>query len=226
MNKKILFIFIVTINSLFAVEKITEYFLDGVIKSTIEYQNGTHTNISMGIKEGLEKIYYNTGDLAYQVNNIDNKRDGKMSWYDREKNLLETIHFKEGKRHGKNSVYYANGKLRIELTYIDDKKEGKERFYFSTGELASIVNYINGKKEGIQKEYNQDGLLNNEVMYKNNYKEGERVWYDKKMNIIQKELYKMDRPINLMKKVQNKKSTKLIDALQGLNFNPNDRKVK
>ena len=207
-------------------ETVTEHFKDGVVKSQIEYRDGTHTDVSEGIKEGMEKVYYNTGQLAYQVNNIDGKRDGDMDWYDREQHHLERIHYKMGKRDGNNKIYFSDGTLRIEVNYVNDLKEGPEKYYFSTGQLASEVNYVHGKKEGIQKEYNEDGTLNNEVMYKNGYKEGEKRWYDKNGKVIKTLTYKMDRPIDLMKKVQAKKPDATIDALKGLNFNPNDRKVQ
>lgn len=206
-------------------ELFTEHFKDGVVKSQIEYKDGTRTDTAEGIKDGLEKVYYNTGQLAFTVTNKDGKREGAMDWYDREGKHLEIIHFQKGKRHGLNIIFYANGELRIEVNYINDNKEGPEKYYFSTGRLASVVTYKNGRKEGLQKEYNEDGTLNNEVMYVHGYKEGERRWYDKKGKVIQTETYKMDRPINVMKKVQAKKPDATLKALEGLDFNPNNRKA-
>jgi len=206
-------------------ELFTEHFKDGVVKSQIEYKDGTRTDTAEGVKDGLEKVYYNTGQLAFTVTNKDGKREGAMDWYDREGKHLEIIHFQKGKRHGLNIIFYANGELRIEVNYINDNKEGPEKYYFSTGRLASVVTYKNGRKEGLQKEYNEDGTLNNEVMYVHGYKEGERRWYDKKGKVIQTETYKMDRPINVMKKVQAKKPDATLKALEGLDFNPNNRKA-
>ncbi len=161
-------------------ELFTEYFEDGrTVKSKIEYKDHTRTDTSEGTKHGNEKVYYNTSELAFEVNNIDGLRDGPMNWYDREGNHLEVIHYQKGKRHGNNKIFYADGTLRIEVNYINDNKEGPEKYYFSTGKLASEVTFKNGKKEGLQKEYNEDGTLNNDVMYKNGYKEDEKRWYDK-----------------------------------------------
>jgi antitoxin component YwqK of YwqJK toxin-antitoxin module len=159
------------------------------------------------------------------VNNVEGLRNGALHWYDREENHLEVMHFQKGKRHGINKIFYSDGTLRIEVNYINDKKEGPEKYYFSTGKLASEVTFINGQKEGLQKEYNEDGTLNNDVMYKHGYKEGEKRWYDKNGKIIKTETYKMDRPINVMKKVQAKKPDATIEALKGLDFNPNNRQV-
>jgi len=206
-------------------ELFTEYFEDGVVKSQIEYKNGTRTDTAEGIKDGLEKIYYNTGDIAFTVTNVNGKREGAMDWYDREGKHLEMIHFQKGLRHGLNIIFYANGELRIEVNYINDNKEGVEKYYFNTGKLASEVTYKNGRKEGLQKEYNEDGTLNNDVMYVHGYKEGKKRWYDKKGKIIQTETYKMDRPVDVMKKAQAIKPDATLKVLEGLDFNPNNRKV-
>lgn len=206
-------------------ELFTEHFKDGVVKSQIEYKDGTRTDTAEGIKNGIEKIYYNTGDLAFTVTNKDGKREGAMDWYDREGKHLEVIHFQKGLRHGLNIIFYANGELRIEVNYIDDNKEGPEKYYFSTGKLASEVTFKKARKEGLQKEYNDDGSLNNDVMYVHGYKEGDKRWYDEQGKVIQTETYKMDRPVNVMKKAQAKKPDVSIKALQGLDFNPNNRKV-
>jgi len=206
-------------------EVFTEYFKDGVVKNKIEYKDGTRTETKEGIKHGLEKSYYNTGEIAFTVNNIDGKRDGAMDWYDREGKHLERIHYKMGKRSGNNKIYYNDSTLRIEVNYKNDQKEGLEKFYFSTGELASEVNYVHGKKEGIQKEYNQDGSLNNTVTYKHGYKEGIKQWYDNKGKVLKTLTYKMDRPLEVMKEVQAKKPDATLEVLKGLDFNPNNRKV-
>lgn len=206
-------------------ELFTEKFLDGVIKSQIEYKKGSRSATTEGIKHGLETVFYNTGQIAFKVNNIEGERDGEMHWYDREKHHLEVIRFKLGKRHGLNQIFYENGALRIEVNYINDNKEGSEKYFFNTGTLASIINYIHGKKEGLQKEYYENGTLSNEVMYKNGYKEGKKEWYDKKGKVVKTVIFKMDRPTRLMQKVQAKKPDATLKALQGLDFNPNNRKV-
>ena len=225
MNKRLLITLALLGSCTLHAELFTEHFKDGVVKSQIEYKDNTRTDTKEGVKDGIEKVYYNSGELAFKVTNVEGKRNGAMDWYDREGNHLEVIHFQHGKRHGINKIFYADGTLRIEVNYINDHKEGMEEYYFSTGKLASEVKFVTGKKEGLQKEYHVDGTLNNDVLYKRGYKEGEKRWYDKKGKVIRTETYKMDRPVNLMKKVQAKQPDPTIKALQGLDFNPNNRKV-
>lgn len=225
MHKTLLITLALLGSSTLHAELFTEHFKDGVVKSQIEYKKNTRTDTKKGVKDGLEKVYYNSGELAFKISNVEGKRNGAMDWYDREGNHLEVIHFQHGKRHGINKIFYADGTLRIEVNYINDNKEGMEKYYFSTGKLASEVKFATGKKEGVQKEYNLDGTLDNDVIYENGYKEGEKRWYDKNGKVVQTETYKMDRPVNLMKKVQAKQPDPTIKALQGLDFNPNNRKV-
>lgn len=207
-------------------ELFTEKFDTGVIKSKINYVDGTRTEKAEGTKQGLQEVYYDTSELAFTVHNDNNKRNGLMTWYDRKGNVLEKIYFKNGKRDGDNKIFFANGKLRITVKYVNDRKEGVEKYYFNDGKLASEVHYIDNRKSGIQKEYNPNGSINNEVTYINGYKEGYKKWYDNNHTVVKQELFKMDRPLNQMKKVQKKKPDATLELLKGLNFNPNDRKVQ
>lgn len=203
-----------------------EYFPDGTLKSEIDYKDGTRTATSKGVKNGIERIYYNNGQLAYEVHNIDNKRDGVLKWYEREGPLIKETHYKMGKMHGTDKIYFDNGKLQFSVNFVDDKKEGIEKEYYSTGQLASKVNYIHGKREGYLKRYHQKGYLMSQVLYKRNYKEGNEVFYDEKGKIIKKERNKMDRPIDVMKKIQTKKSDETLKAFQNLNFNPETQPMR
>lgn len=208
-------------------ELFTSYFEQtDIISSQTEYKKGTRSDISEGIKHGLEKVYHNNGKIAFTVNNIDGKRDGELRWYDQQGNFLEVMPYKMGKRHGINKLYFSNGKLKSQVNYINDHKEGVEKEYFNTGKIASEVTFKNGRKEGVEKEYNEDGTLHSDVNYIHGYKEDEKRWYDKNGKVIRIETYKMDRPVNVMKQVHSKKPDATVKALQGLDFNPNNRKVK
>ena len=201
--KKIVILLIGTLfTQIINAEVLKQYFDDGVLKSETTYRDGTVTLTQRGVKEGIEKVYYNTKSLAYSVHYINGLREGKMAWLDRKGNVLEIMHYKQGLLEGNNTIFYPSGKLKSEVDFIDDKKEGLKKEYFSTGTLALKVNYKFNKKEGIQEEYFEDGKLYAQVTYKNNYKEGNKKWYDKLGKVVKTEFYKMDRPLNVMKKVQ------------------------
>lgn len=210
--------------SLSYAERFTEYFENGIIKSEIEYRDGTRTETEEGEKHGLEKIYHENGKTAYTVNNVDGKREGDLNWYDKEGHHIEVMPYKMGKRHGNNKLFYDNGRVKSSINYINDKKEGTEKFYYSTGALAQESHYKNDKKEGVEKEYYENGALQSTVTYKNNYKEGTKKWFDQNGKITKTELYKMDRPVNVMQKIQTTDTTEIIDEFNALDFNPKTRR--
>ncbi len=214
------------LSSLLQAELFTEYFDTGIVKSRIEYKDGTRTKTSKGVKQGWEKVYYETGELAYEVQYIDDKRDGKLTWYDRDGNVLEIMHYQKGKRHGVNKLFFSDGTLRSEVTYLFDKKEGPYRMYFSSGELALEVNYKNGRKEGVQKEYYPGGKIASEVTYINGYKEGEQVWYDNNGTVMKKETFKMDRPVEILKQLRQKQPDATETLLKELDFNPQHHRAQ
>lgn len=218
------FFYTLLLMSLSHAERFTEYFENGIIKSEIEYKDGTRTATEEGTKDGMEKIYHDNGKIAYSVKNVDGKREGDLNWYDKEGNHIEIMPYKMGKRHGTNKLFYDNGRLKSIVTYVDDKKEGAEKFYFSTGVLAQESHYQNGKKEGEEKEYYEEGSLQSIVTYRNNYKEGTKKWFDQNGKITKTELYKMDRPLNLMRKIQTSKNTEIIEEFNALDFNPKTRR--
>lgn len=202
-------------------EVIKEYFPSGLLKSETGYKDGTRTKTSKGIKNGEEKIYYVNGKLAYQAHYVDGKRDEKLVWYDEETgNLIKETNYRMGEQDGWEKVYFPDGQLQHSVKYVDDKREGYEKEYYSTGALASEVKFVHGKREGMYKRYHQKGYLMSEVFYRHNFKEGNEKFYDEKGHIIKKERNKLDRPIDVMKKVQAKKPDATLETFKGLNFNP------
>lgn len=207
------------LSSSLSAELVKTYFKYGELKAETNYVDGTHTEIRVGIKQGIEKVYYEMGALAYSVMYIDNKREGKLTWLDKHGVKLADMYYKDGKLQGLEKSYYANGDLKHIVMFINDSKEGKQKEYFDNGQLALEVTYKNNKKEGLQKEYTVDGKLFSEVNYKNNYKEGMQQWFNENGKVNKTLLYKMDRPINVMKKVQEKKSDSTISN-HNIDFSP------
>jgi len=204
-------------------ELVKSYFETGELKAETHYVDGTNTDIKEGIKNGIEKIYYIEGTLAYEVNYIKGKRDGKLVWFDKQGYKIAQMNYKNGKLEGEEVAYFTNGKIKHIVKYVNDMKEGLQKEYYDNGQLALEVPYVHNKKEGMQKEYTYDGKLYSEVIYKNNYKEGLQKWYDKDGNVVKTELFKMDRPVNVMKEIQNKKSESDI-LINNIDFSP--KKVK
>lgn len=207
------------INISLQAELVTTYFEHGELKAQTNYVDGTNTDIKVGIKNGIEKVYYEMGAVAYTVNYVADKRDGKLTWWDKKGYKLADMFYKNGKLEGLEKSYYKSGVVKHKVMYINDMKEGKQEEFFDDGTLASSVTYKHNKKEGMQKEYTTSGKLYTQVFYKNNYKEGTQKWYDAKGNVTSSIFYKMDRPVDVMKKVQTKKEEPNV-LIQSIDFSP------
>ncbi|MDF1874359.1 toxin-antitoxin system YwqK family antitoxin [Sulfurimonas sp. SAG-AH-194-I05] len=201
-------------------ELVITNFDTGEVKKETNYIDGTNTDIKVGIKNGIEKVYYQMGRMAYQVNYIEDKRDGILEWFDKEGNKLSEIYYKLGKITGEEKSFYPNKQVKHTVTYVNDLKEGIQKEYFSTGTLAQEVNYTKGKKNGLQKEYTDDGNLYTKVNYINNYKEGLQKWYDKHSKVIRETLFKQDRPVEIMKQVQRTDQYNDVLSVTGIDFSP------
>ena len=211
------------VSSIAQAELVKTYFKTGELKAATHYIDGTNTDIKKGIKNGIEKIYYIQGTLAYTVNYINGKRDGKLIWLDKKGRKLAQMNYKNGKLEGDEIAYFKNATVKHIVKYVNDMKEGLQKEYYDNGQLALVVPYVHNKKEGVQKEYTYDDKLYSEVLYKNNYKEGVQKWYDKDGNVLKTELFKMDRPVNVMKEIEEKKEEPNI-LINNIDFSP--KKVK
>jgi len=224
MNNKLIYIILILVLQInLQAQLVKTYFKTGELKAKTNYIDGTHTKLKEGIKNGIQEVYYLNGVMAFKINFINNKRDGKLTWYDKQNKKLSETFYKDGKLNGIEKFYFvSNKKVKHEVNYINDKKEGIQKEYFKNGVVALKVNYKNNKKEGMQEEYTIDNKLFTKVNYINNYKEGYQYWYDKQGNIINKIFYKMDRPIEVMKKIQAKKDDKIL--INSIDFSPQKAK--
>lgn len=91
-------------------------------------------------KNGVEKSYYDNGQLEYEKNWKDGKKDG---------------HWKS---------YYENGQLVVEEGYINDKLDWKKHYY-DEGQLLSDEDWEDGTLK-LFKFYYQNGQLRCKRKYK------------------------------------------------------------
>jgi len=99
-----------------------------------------------GIKQGLWKEYYETGEL---------RSEGK---------------YENGVKVGEWKYYYRNGKLDQKGKYVKGKPEGEWKWFHENGNPWREEVYSKGKEDGPAVEYNDTGL----VVAKGEYIEGEK----------------------------------------------------
>ncbi len=98
-----------------------------------------------GIKNGMSKKYYDTGEL------------------------METADWVNGKQEGKYQILYKSGEPYLQCKMLDDKRHGMCLVHSQNGKMEMEANYKNNLRHGEWKFYDQNG----EFQYQLNYKEGE-----------------------------------------------------
>ncbi len=135
-----------------------EYFYDesGNLNVIAPY---THKYGTMAVKEGIEKGFYDSGELEYTVPYIKGKRDGLFKgFYQRGSLSLETP-YKNDMREGIQKQYYENGVLKWEIPLRKDKASGIEKGYYPSGKLYRTNTYKDGVMDGVSKVYFENGKL-------------------------------------------------------------------
>jgi len=100
-----------------------------------------------GLFNGIGLGNYENGQLQYESNYKDGKKDGLM------------------KR------WYKNGSVHYEKNYKDGEMDGLQKLFHKNGQLDMRGNYTDGERDGVFKYYSENGQLKYEKKYKN----GERI---------------------------------------------------
>ncbi|MBU2938564.1 hypothetical protein KO494_03330 [Lacinutrix sp. C3R15] len=105
----------------------------------VKYHNNNtlkeKTGFYNGKKEGVYRVWYETGVLKLQ------------SFYNQ--NVLQ----------GSYKAYWNNGNLASESNYVNGKKQGVERKWFYSGKLSKKRNLLNDKEDGLQQAWLENGKL-------------------------------------------------------------------
>jgi antitoxin component YwqK of YwqJK toxin-antitoxin module len=98
-----------------------------------------------GVKHGLSKTYYPTGELFEKSEWANGLRDGKYSaFYKTGIPYLECF-YAANERHGVCKSYDPNGNPELVAFYKQGKRHGDWKYYSAGGDLLYTVSYKNGK---------------------------------------------------------------------------------
>ena len=162
-------------------------FLNGIRwNGKIFDKDNNFTEIKNG--KGNIKVFNQDGDLIFEGEYLNGKRNGKGKEYNKYNKLIFDGEFKNDKRwngkgyDGLNNLAYEliNGKgkvkdfeygnFRFEGEYLNGERNGKGKEFYESGDLLFEGEYLNGKKNGKGKEYY--GM--NELKYDGEYLNGEK----------------------------------------------------
>jgi len=156
------------------------YYIDGTLEATRFYHkdqlHGTqqnfrvdgnvesHTTYDYG--QVIEEVYYNTNKEMYET----------VNFKEAEKKYTLTTHFQNGKvqteiayvngvQHGPYKLYNFYGTVVVSGTYHNGNQHGEWKWFYSDGELRILESYLNGNRNGSSKHYYQSGQLEDEYFY-------------------------------------------------------------
>jgi len=157
----------------------TEYYESGKLKSKYYYQsgqiqgpaigffeNGDTAQIShfkKGLKDGLEKTWYNSGELWSRYIFNDGKKISGNHFF-RNGQPTAKLKFEDGYVIW-GEYYHPNGNIRSTGSIEDNKKTGVWEYYHENGNLKEMGEYVNGKKTGIWQEFDKEGNLIHDIYF-------------------------------------------------------------
>ncbi len=196
MLPKIIFAFTVLLSLSLYAQSIKSYYANNTIQSDTNYKDGTHTNTTNGIKDGIQTFYHQNGQIASVTPYVDGKKEGRHKRFDSEGRLIEIrdyhnglldglvmqrnpvldfpthkAMYKEGVRHSKEHFFFPDGNLRKISYYINGIKEASEIKYYPNGKMKSMINYFHGIIDGPARYFDTNG---DEVL-KVEYKMGKKI---------------------------------------------------
>ena len=130
------------------------------VKGWMRYDGVTDLN---GLRQGLWKEYYETGELR-SIGNYSNSR------------MI-----------GEWKFLFPNQKLEIIGSYRNGKKEGEWFWYYPDGSILVNENWDDGERDGIFVEYDENGKVITQGTYKEGAEEGEWIYVNR--GVVEKGSY-------------------------------------
>lgn len=105
----------------------------------------SESNFLQGIKHGLEKMYYESGEILEEIEWINNLKHGKYKAFFKNGQPYMECMFKEGNRDGYCVGYFENGKMEMDAFYAGNKRDGDWKHFDQNGELLYTLKYYFGE---------------------------------------------------------------------------------
>lgn len=121
----------------------------GSLRSVIFY--------TMGIKDGIYKIYHDNSNLGEEATFSKGIRTGESKWYFADGKLSTIYMFKKGIPEGPFELFYENGNIQSKGNHKNQEIDGDYEEYYDNGNIKTQGYYSAGKKSGKWKEYNDTG---------------------------------------------------------------------
>jgi antitoxin component YwqK of YwqJK toxin-antitoxin module len=98
-----------------------------------------------GIKHGISRTYYPSGEILEQTNWQNGRKEGNYEVFFKNGKPYMQCKFSNDKRNGLYLTYFQNGRLEMEANYKDNLRDGEWRYYSEDGEYLYSLKYDEGQ---------------------------------------------------------------------------------
>ena len=146
---------------------------DKITNNFVEfYENGDYYvgQSLKGIKHGKGKIYYSDGNIKYEGEFVNGKKEGrgKLIFVNGEYYIGQ---FSNNKLNGKGKMYYNNSTIKYKGDFVNGKMERSGKYIFEDGDYY-IGQFSNGMRNGKGILYYKNNNIRYEGDFVNNKMEG------------------------------------------------------
>ena len=99
-------------------------------------------DIKDGLMEGMERVYYKSGQLWSELTYKKGEAYGTKRTYYEDGKLLKTTEYKNGKLNGLDKTYHKNGKLRTVVRYKNDVEVVPKKYFNENGKKISYEEFL------------------------------------------------------------------------------------
>lgn len=163
-------------------EEISYYDTDGILFSTLLFQNDHITKAAYYDKKGklISQSALKNKKLAMEAYRPDGTLKSRVNYNDK------------GESEGTDTLYYASGKVQEINHYSEGVLEGLSVSFHPNGQKSREIPYVKGAKDGYFKSYYQNGVVEQEGWYKEDQAQGTWIDRDELGNITEKTDYRDD----------------------------------
>ncbi len=128
-----------------------------------------------GVRVGEWKFYYRNGKIDQKGKYIKGKPEGDWRWFHENGNPWREEVYLKGKEDGPSVEYNDTGLTVAKGEYIEGEKEGPWNYQY--GDFKEEGSYKDGQQDGEWKSWYKNGELSFEGRYVNGLEDGKHVWY-------------------------------------------------
>lgn len=123
-------------------------------------------DIKDGLMEGMERVYYKSGQLCSELTYKKGEAYGTKRTYYEDGKLLKTTEYKNGKLNGLDKTYHKNGKLRTVVRYKNDVEVVPKKYFNENGKKISYEEFLKlkAKEEKAKEEKVKEEKVKEKVM--------------------------------------------------------------